>query len=149
MIQEKVESRVMFDLDRLKAKDPHEIRKVAKQYASRKLSQKQVGLIAFHAKPALDAIQELAKEISKSQETAFKANAYSTKESYSYTRDAEENAKSSEEKIDAQHHAEELHRTNSDAHERMNESNNSVWKWLTGAIVAVAAIAAYATTKKK
>jgi hypothetical protein len=53
-----------FNIEKLKQNDSAEIKKVAKYYAGKQLTNKQVGQIAYYAKPSLDAIQSIAKEIS-------------------------------------------------------------------------------------
>lgn len=139
--------KVVFDLGKLKGKDPAEIRKVANQYAAKKLSNKQVGLIAYHAKPALDAIQVIAKEISKSQESAFKGNAYATDGAFEFSSKSQEKLTSSEEKRDAYHHAQSLHRDTLASNERMNADNNSLWGKLVVGVLALGAAVAYAKNK--
>ena len=139
--------KVFFDLGKLKAKDPIEIRKVANQYAAKKLSNKQVGLIAYHAKPALDAIQVIAKEISQSQENAFKGNAYATDGAFKFSSSSQEKSASSEEKRDAYRHAENLHRETVASNERMNANNNSLWGKIAVGVLALGAAVAYARGK--
>ncbi|WP_291915623.1 hypothetical protein [Limnohabitans sp.] len=139
--------KIFFDLDKLKANDPAEIKKVAKQYAAKKLSSKQVGLIAYHAKPALDAIQAIAREISKSQENAFKGNAHSTDGAYTFSQTSQKYSRTSEEKRDAYRHAENLQRKALESNERMNASNNSLWGKVAIGVLALGAAVAYARSK--
>lgn len=132
---------VRFNIDKLKQLDKGEIQHVAKHYAKRELTNKQVADIAYNAKEALDIIQRIAREISKSQSDAFKANERINRSAFHFSSQSQEKSNGSEEKRDAYGHAERLNKDSTDSQERMNRENNSTWKVVgVGASVAASVV---------
>lgn len=151
---QKPKERVIFDIEKLKQGDEIEIKRVARHYADRDLTNKQVAYIAYNAKAALDAIQIIAREICKSQEYGFSANSHSTSEAFSFSSKSQKKANTAEERRDAYAHSERVHRHALDAQERINKENNSTWKvvaTVTSVAISVSAtvIAVAAYVKKK
>lgn len=146
--------KIFFNLDKLKANDPTEISNVANYYKDKKLTNKQVGLIAYHAKPALDAIQAIVKEASKSHEHAFKSNVHATDSAYAFASKSQEKLTSTKDKQDAYHHSANLHRDSLASNERINANNNSLYRDIASGVgkiaalaVALTAVVAYAQKK--
>ena len=144
----KTNDNISFDIEKLKQKNKKEIDKVAALYAKKELTAKQLTHIAFNARDAFDAIRLLANEISKSQETAFKANVYTNKNAYTHVERAQESNTTAEEKRDSYRAVENMHRVTTDANERMNSSNNSLWEKVTAGAVVIGAMVLYAVKNK-